>query len=160
MLIFDTYRDLCAALALPPLEPGAYRFLPQYGKAGFQCAQCGAVKLFPLAGVGTGYGVQHDQMFCYECCSANERQAMRAHVGPFFCYVRSAGDAVTSWPGGVLGRVHSYAESRSGWNGGVIARFHVRDTYGNWWQGRGAGRGMACTLRPMKAPAYAARWGR
>lgn len=160
MRIFTTHPELNAALALPAIEPGAYRFTAQYGVAGFQCAQCGAVRLFPLGGGGTGYGVQHGQMFCYDCCSENERDRMRAHGGPFYCYVAGAGDVVTSWPGGVLGRVHSYSESRSGWHGGTIARFHVRDVHGQWWHGRGAGKGMVCTLRPMKKPAYSTSWGK
>lgn len=159
MRIFGTYYALSAALALPPMAPGAYRFAAQFGIAGFQCAQCGAVRLFPSTGCGTGYGVQHGQMFCYDCCSENDRQRMAAHSGPFYCYLRGDGRAVTSWPGGVLGSVFGYAESRAGWHGGTIARFHVRDVHGNWWQGRGAGRGMACTLRPMKAPAYARHLG-
>jgi hypothetical protein len=30
----------------------------------------------------------------------------------------------------------------------------VQDVHGQWWQGRGAGRGMCCTLRKMKAPKH------
>lgn len=160
MRIFTTHPELNAALSLPAMEPGAYRFCKQYGVAGFQCAQCGAVRLFPLGTLGTGYGVQHGQMFCYECCNAQDVVQLLDRSKPFYCYVASAGDCVTSWPGGVLGRVHSYGESHSGWNNGRIARFHVRDVHGQWWQGRGAGKGMACTLRPMKKPSYAASWGK
>lgn len=160
MRIFNTYREFNDAMARPAMAPGAYRFLKQYGVAGFQCAQCGAVKVFPLSGGGTGYGLQHEQMFCYACCNDSERERMRAHAGPFYCYVNCTADNVTSWPGGVLGRIHGYSESRTGWNGGTIARFHVKDMHGQWWQGRGAGKGMACTLRPMKKPAYAEHWGK
>lgn len=160
MRIFTTYRALNEALDLPALTPGAYRFSSAYGVAGFQCAQCGAVKTFPLAGCGTGYGVKHSQMFCYDCCSANQREELQAHKGPFYCYVSGDGDKATSWPGGVLGKVHAYGETRAGWNRGTIARFHVRDSFGNWWQGRGKGKGMACTLRPMKKPDYAKSWGK
>lgn len=160
MRIFNTHRELQSALDLAADAPGAYRFLASYGKAGFVCDCCGAVKVFPLNGVGTGYGRNDQNEFvCYACCIAGEIARMQKHEGPFYCYVDSDGTTVGAWPGGILGRVHSYSESRSGWNGGTIARFHVKDVHGNWWQGRGPGRGMYCTLRPMKRPEYAARWG-
>lgn len=152
MRIFETHHQLQTALGLPALDQGAYRFCKQYGVAGFQCAKCGAVKCFPLSGCGTGYGVQHGQMFCYQCCIDDATASMENHQGPFYAYLASDKKTITAWPGGNLGDVRDYGESRTGWNGGTIARFRVRDTFGNWWSGRGPGAGMYCTLRRMKTP--------
>lgn len=69
---------------------------------------------------------------------------------PFYCYVSGDGGHVTGWKGNKLGTVSNYSESRSGWHGATIARFHVTDVHGQQWSGRGAGRGMCCTLRAMK----------
>lgn len=160
MKIFETYKALQDAMRLPAEHPAAYRFLPAFGVAGFQCAECGVVRVFPLNSIGTGYGVMHGQMFCYDCCINRDRQEMQKHKGPFYAYVSSDRKKITAWPGGYLGTIHCYSESRTGWNGGKIARFHVRDSLGNWWAGRGVGAGMACTLRPMKRPDYAKSWGK
>lgn len=159
MRIFESYADLQKAMDLPALETGAYRFLPQYGYAGFQCCQCGAVKVFQTMreySISTGYARDSkNNMFCYDCADDNQRAEMLDRTKPFYGYVAGDGKSLTTWTGGILGQVRSYGESRSGWNGGKIARFHVQDVHGNWWQGRGAGKGMVCTLRPMKKPAYA-----
>lgn len=119
---------------------------------GFLCSACWLQK--PVRpDCGTGYGVNKDgRLVCYDCCTKQERESMRDRSGPFYAYVSSDGQHVTSWPGGKLGRVYEYAESRSGWAGSKIARFRVLDVHGQWWAGRGAGRGMCCTLRPMKTP--------
>lgn len=161
MRIFNTYPELNAALELPAMSPGAYRFAEQYGKAGFVCAQCGAVKVFPTGRIGTGYGVQHGQMFCYTCCAQNDREALAKRPAKFFAYLAGDGKRVTSWPGEDLARVTHLGYSRSGWHGSKIYRFHARDTSGQWWQGIGPGPGMYCTLRPLKhAPSYARSWGK
>ena len=127
---------------------------------GFLCSSCWHQKPVQFSG-GTGYGQDKAGLLhCYECCTKQDREAMRDQSKPFYCYLSSDGKRVTSWPGGELGAVHSLGFSRSGWNGSEIARFHVRDVWGQWWSGRGAGRGIACTLRKMKTPKYAEKWGK
>ena len=119
---------------------------------GFLCSACWIQKPVKAAG-GTGYGVDAaGRLICYVCCHRQDLEDLRARPAAFYCYVSSDRQHVTSWPGGVLGRVHEYQESRSGWHGSTIARFRVLDAFGQWWQGRGAGAGLFCTLRPMKAP--------
>lgn len=177
MRIFTSYRELTAALALPADAPGAFRFCgahqekgkwvsdaPGHPFTGWQCESCGAVKMFADKwDVGTGYGILRKEnteyMHCYACCTAEDKRQLLDRTKPFCAYVSCDGETLSNWPGDPLGKIHSYSESRAGWHGGTIARFHVRDCHGQWWQGRGAGKGMACTLRPMKEPAYAASWG-
>lgn len=154
--IFECGHHLDSALAMNPEWSGwAYRFLPSFGPAGFRCCDCGAVRMFPVNSGITGYArVDGNQLCCYDCCDKRQREDMRDRSKPFYAYL-SSGREVTTWTGGKLGTVYSYSQSRSGWHGGTIARFHVRDVHGQWWQGRGAGKSMACTLRPMKTPRYA-----
>lgn len=79
-----------------------------------------------------------------------EKRELLDRSKPFFCYVSGNGQHVTGWKGNTLGNVQAYAESSSGWQGATIARFQVVDVHGQRWSGRGAGRGMCCTLRAMK----------
>lgn len=153
MRIFDIGHHLDAALETPtegPCAAMAFRFLPEYMPAGFKCCDCGAVRLFRLKG-GTGYArVDGNQLCCYECADARQREDLRDQSKPFYAYVSGDGRKVITWNGGELGTVYNYAESSSGWRGSTIARFRVRDVHGNYWQGRGGGRGMCCTLRKLK----------
>lgn len=162
MMIFDIGHHLDSALAASEIyadgtkNPCAFRFKPEYMPAGFKCCDCGAVRMFPREGFVTGYArVDGNQLCCYECVDARQRAAIAKRPSVFYAYLSSRGDSVTTWSGGELGQVYCMGNSRSGWHGANIARFHVRDAHGNWWQGRGAGRGIVCTLRPMKTPGYA-----
>lgn len=126
----------------------------------FFCATCWRPFAFQSSG-GTGYGRDESGgLHCYSCCDMRDVQRMAKRTGPFSCYLSRGGKAVSTWSGGTLGTVHGLSVSRTGWARSEIARFHVRDVHGSWWQARGAGTGMHCTLRPMRAPAYAAQWGR
>lgn len=163
MQIFDIGHHLDSALQAPEFHahgernPCAFRFKPEYAPAGFKCCDCGAVRLFNIGGVGTGYArVDGNQLCCYECVDKRQLAELAKRPAAFTVYLSSDGRHVITWSGGILGRVHSLGVSRSGWHGAEIARFHVCDAHGQWWQGRGAGRSMVCTLRPMKVPAYAA----
>lgn len=151
MRLFETYKDLSKAL-----KNNSFRFLPKYGPASFRCSQC--KKEIPLNtgndSIITGYAVtQTDDFICYACADQNQRaDLITSRDGPIYAYVASNGKTVTTWTGGKLGDIVGYGESRAGWHGSTIAYFRVRDIHGQWWQGRGCGRGMACTLRPMKTP--------
>lgn len=161
MRIFETYAELQRDMK----SPDGFRFLPRFGPAGFVCSECGAVKAFALGGFTAGYGlacigVAAFRFVCLECCHRGDLQRMRERPTRFCAYLSLDGKRVTGWLGFELARVipGTLGESRSGWHGSTIARFHARDAFGQWWQGRGAGRGIVCTLRPMKAPAYARQW--
>lgn len=144
MRVFNTYSDLTAALDLPALTPGAYRFTSAFGRAGFVCAACQATKDFSLS--------SPNKFTCYDCCTAGDIAAMLDRTRPFYAYLSVDGRSATNWPGGVLGEVHNLTETRRGSNGGTIARFRVKDVHGGWWSARGSGKGMSCTLRTMKTP--------
>ena len=168
MRIFETYQSLQQAFNLPALDPGAYRATLQYGPAGFRCDECGKVEILPHsikrysdAGCSSGYALTRtNRMLCYACADAGQRADLLDRTRPFGAYLSSDGQCCTTWTGGTLGAVHSLNSSRAGWHGSRIYRFHVRDVHGAWWAGRGAGRGMCCTLRPMKRPDYSKSWGK
>ncbi len=151
MKVFDSYNSLQSSI-----NNGEFRFLPDYGPAGFRCSQCHIVSPLNTSGSGasTGYAVTRDNEFlCYPCADTNQRKSLiTGRNGPIYAYVNQNASHVTTWSGGKLGSIVGYGESAAGWAGSTIARFRVRDVHGQWWQGRGAGRGMACTLRPMKEP--------
>lgn len=164
--IFDIGHHLDTALENETTNELAYRFSPEYGPAGFKCCDCGAVRMFHHSLPGseysctTGYArVDGNQLCCYECADARQRRALLDQSKPFYAYLTGDGKHVSTWTGGKLGAVKHSDYSRSGWHGATIWRFHVLDVHGHWWQGRGAGKNMICTLRKMKKPAYAAHWG-
>lgn len=165
--VFETYPELSAAFALPVDAPGAYRAAQEFGPAGFRCDECGKVDIFPhsvkpyaAAGCSAGYArTRTNRMLCYSCADNGQRLELLDRSRPFGAYLSADSRTVTTWTGGKLGRAHGVRSSRSGWHGSRIYRFHVRDVHGEWWQARGQGPGMCCTLRPMKKPDYARTWG-
>lgn len=154
MLTFETYRQYLQACT----ERTVNSHRPPAGPYFWTCETCG--KCAPNS---DSYGTRRDDtMHCYDCCHAADVAELLDQSKPFGAYLSKLPGGqriVSNWPGGRLGDVHALSFSRSGWHGAEIARFHVRDVHGQWWQGRGAGDGMCCTLRKMKQPAYAARWG-
>ncbi len=149
MKTFGTYADLQTAMA-----NDGFRFKPEHGPAAFRCSQCKDAKPLDMGGSTPGYArTQSDEFICYACADDNQRASLvTGRDGPIYAYVSGDGRRVTTWTGGTLGDIIGYGESRSGWAGSTVARFRVRDVHGQWWAGRGAGRGIACTLRPMKEP--------
>jgi hypothetical protein len=134
---------------------------PAPDNARFLCATCW--RLFPARIPGqfsSPYGIDRaGGLHCLDCCHLRDVQKLKDRGKAFFAYLSQDGRTITNWPGGELGRAHSVGHSRAGWHGATIYRFHVRDVHGEWWQGRGAGPGMCCTLRAMKRPGYAKHWG-
>lgn len=117
------------------------------------CAETGKAFIAARDGCTVNYARNDKgETFSDEGVDICEKRRLLNRSETFYCYVSSDGKTVGGWKGNPLGMINSYNESRSGWNGGTIARFRVIDVHGNYWSGRGAGRGMCCTLRPMKAP--------
>lgn len=110
MRVFESHQQLEAALALLPLEPGAFRFASQFMPAGFRCADCREAKPFATPSLGTGYARNADNgLVCYECCGAADKAHMRQH-GKIALYLTHdnisrnaqypfADGKVTNWPG-------------------------------------------------------------
>ena len=115
------------------------------------CTDCHAVCIPPPGGCGTGYAVlKNRRRVCYACADKRQRADLLDRSGPFTGYLSSDGQQWTTWTGGTLGTVDRLTTSRSGWWGSEQVHVHARDVHGNAWFGRGAGRGMALTLRPCK----------
>jgi hypothetical protein len=125
MRVFYTYAELRFACDLAPDAPGAFRFLPAYGPAGFRCSQCQKTKRLPTDGKsgGTGYAVTRDDAaICYACASENERAAMVATgkatlylTGiPAFGLKPKPGErlAVGDWTGGIKLPVRGHSIGR------------------------------------------------
>ena len=98
--------------------------------------------------------IAENAIFSDEGVNIRELRGMSQRPNVFYCYVDSHANSVTGWKGNKLGTISNYDENPSGWHGATIARFRVLDASGNWWQGRGAGKNMCCTLRPMKTPRH------
>lgn len=98
---FANEAELAAALALPPLEPGAFRFAKQFGPATFTCHDCGQNKPLKIDGVGTGYATDgQGNLVCYDCCGEQDQAYMRQN-GKNMLYLVQDGQNwhVTNWPG-------------------------------------------------------------
>lgn len=144
MKLYENHAQLVADS--PKCGPNWH--MPPVGDYLWRCDRCGkaAPRSEPCGITRAGF------FHCYGCCHATDLEEMEKHAGPFVCYVSSDGRRVSNWPGGSLGTIVGYGESRAGWNGSTVARFRVLDPFGRWWTGRGAGRGIVCTLRPMRDP--------
>lgn len=110
------------------------------------CATCG--KASPHT---DSYGMDHHgEMHCYGCCHARDVAELLDRTKPFSAYVSCDGRTISNWPGGLLATVTQYSEARTGFNRSTQAYFRAVDVHGGQWYGRGAGKGMYCTLRAMK----------
>jgi len=150
--IFDIGHHLDAALEAPTSSPMAFRFLPEYGPAGFKCCDCGAVRMFPMSGTvgGTGYAVvPGNQLCCYDCADKRQREDMRDRSRPFTAYISSDGARLTTWSGGTLGHVISHSSHCNNW-GARIHCYSVRDVHGAYWHGRSSGPDMCISVRPSR----------
>lgn len=115
------------------------------------CAETGKQFIAARDGCSFNYARSStDEILSDEGVDAREKRELLDRTKPFYCYVSGDGLHVTGWKGNRLGEIVVYRESSSGWHGATVARFRVRDVHGQLWQGRGAGKGMCCTLRAMK----------
>jgi hypothetical protein len=117
------------------------------------CSACRAPIIKPENSIGTGYATRADgSIICYACADAEQRAELLDRSRPYSAYVSNDAKHVTTWTGGDLGDIYGWAGHRTGFSGSTQYYFRVRDVHGGWWSARGAGKGMYCTLRPMKAP--------
>ena len=82
-----------------------------------------------------------------------EKAQLLIRTKPFCAYLSSDGKSITGWKGNVLARVTQESDSRTGWHGSTITHIRAIDVHGNSWYGKGAGRGMYITIRPLKGNA-------
>jgi hypothetical protein len=115
----------------------------------FRCHDCGEVKPVQTSG-GTGYARCTDpdgeHLVCYACTDKRQTAELLTR-DTFTGYISGDGRNLTTWTGGILGRI-SFG-SRHPWS---RERYYVRayDVHGQSWHGTGA-NSMWCNLRKCKA---------
>jgi len=97
----------------------------------------------------TGYGVDKDgRKLCYDCCARGDREYM-AREGKITAYLSDDGKRITTWSGNPLMTVSRESIGSAGGfaRSAKITRVWAVDEQGNWWHGRGPGRGMYIRMR-------------
>jgi hypothetical protein len=115
------------------------------------CAETG--KQFTAARDGCSYNYARNSagdIISDEGVHIREVRGLLDRTQPFGGYLSGDGRTFTGWKGNRLGDVIHASYSRTGWHGAWITHVRVRDIHGAMWHGKGAGRGMCITLRPMK----------
>jgi hypothetical protein len=101
----------------------------------------------------TGYGELNGKRYCYDCCTAQDKQAIsdaKASEG-FVAYLNSDCTRVTNWPGRELGRVFSKRKAYNAMARGYRLNIRVKMFDGSiWFATACAGGGMYCRLRKTK----------
>lgn len=127
---------------------------PHVAGVSFLCADCG--KVFPVqTSGGTGYArTAENKLICYSCADNREREQLKDRGRPFFAYLSSDGQRVTTWTGGELMHVtasrpcrltrQSFTHSRDSFRS-----FSAIDCHGGRWYGRGS-PGICVKLRAKK----------
>ena len=101
-------------------------------------------------GLAAGYARAHDgRVLCYTCADTEQLvTAQHARRGDIIsAYVSSDGQSITTWSGGMIGRV---ARRGEGWVSPSARGVYVvaKILGGPWVYGRGGGNGMCIKLRP------------
>lgn len=101
-------------------------------------------------GCAAGYARTHDgRVLCYFCANSEQLvTAQHAQRGDrIFAYVSSDGQSITTWTGGMLGRVTRRSE---GWVSPSARGVYITAKIlgGPWVYGRGGGNGQCINLRP------------
>ena len=113
------------------------------------CTDCG--KAFVPTAHTPGYAVlPNGSRICYACADERQRADLLDRSKPFTGYLSGDGCRFTTWTGGTLGSVVRHNVSRTAWHGAEMHHVRVVDVHGNAWFGKGAGQGMALTVRPCK----------
>lgn len=147
---FDNYQELQAALDLPPLEPGAFRFARPWSGSTFRCDECGEAKpLFNAnsVSISTGYArYAQDRMVCYECCGKLEAAELQK-TGKGCLYLTDK--TLSNWPGTLKIPVHYMKTGRHNMAG---RRYDVWFTFqGAEWHGVQYGDNtQICRVRRLK----------
>lgn len=101
-------------------------------------------------GCDAGYARTNDgRVLCYFCADVEQLvTAQHAQRGDrIYAYLSSDGQSITTWTGGMLGRVTRRTE---GWISPTARGVYIAAKIlgGPWVYGRGSGNGMCIALRP------------
>jgi hypothetical protein len=114
------------------------------------CAHCAGPFTKTPDGLGTGYAKRASDgaLICYTCADFEERCSLLTQA-KFCAYVSSDGKSLTTWTGGILGRVTGTGKPHP-WTRrspfGERRYMTFRDVHGQGWHGTGA-PGMYATIR-------------
>lgn len=102
-----------------------------------------------IGATGVAYTADNRSM-CYACADAATRETMRT-ADSVVLYLHASGN-VTTWSGGIMGRVASRTERSCGGFARRYKRTYVRvtDLDGREWYGSGPGDGMYIRLRARR----------
>lgn len=117
------------------------------------CHDCGEEIIKP-EGCGTGYAERSNgERICYACADDEQKRDLLT-AESFFAYLNLTDMVVTTWTGGVLGRLPWQPRIGEGYTptGGHYVRFYVDvvDIHGGRWFGRGIGHGGYVRLKRKK----------
>lgn len=102
-------------------------------------------------GCTTNYALDNaGHVYSDEGVSLMDMEHIKEHSKPIGAYLSSDGKNITGWKGNTLATVTWHSTSRTGWHGSSITHIQAVDQFGGRWYGKGAGRGMYITIRPMK----------
>lgn len=128
--------------------------------AGMVCRGCSKCQILdcghmpsPHSECASGYArTDDDKRICYECADARTLESMRT-IPRVVLYLDGA--SVTTWSGGIMGRVVSRVSRRmrtpnARWTHERVF-LRVIDRNGRHWYGSGPGDGMYCRLRATRS---------
>jgi hypothetical protein len=135
MTIFETHAEAIHARHI-------------YGETFFRCAKCHDVKPTPNTPehIGSGYAVSDGKMICYNCADDMSREYLKTDTR-LFAYVSADWKHLTTWSGGILGRIEKVGELHV-WS---RERRYITavDVHGAQWYGVGS-NGMYAQVRKKK----------
>ena len=119
-----------------------------YGETCFRCSVCNESKPTPSKpnGIFSGYAVRGEALICYQCAENEERENLKTDRY-LFAYVSRDWKQLTTWSGGILGRVvsvgslHAWSKDRR--------YISIIDVHGKKWHGVGS-NGMYAKLKRSK----------
>ena len=107
-------------------------------KRPFICHSCKQEVTLGPEGIGTGYGLdENDMRICYRCCADNDRKFMVENGVHGGMYVIKEGEKyiITNWPGTLRFPVKTYWYGNHNW-GGKVMFFRFSGPDGYEWYGR------------------------
>ncbi|MDX8031016.1 hypothetical protein SK803_12375 [Lentzea sp. BCCO 10_0856] len=128
---------------------------------------CGHPPTPDPSGIGTGRAIDPatGATSCYPCSDERERHAM-ARANTFVAYVSSAGDALTTWPGGHLATIDPADARQVGRrtytpSGGMWTRYvwHATDVDGGRWAGVNGGPGLVIRVHRLRVCTWQTEFG-
>lgn len=115
------------------------------------CHKTGKSFIATVDGCTTNYATDTEgNAYSDEGINPIDMERIRDHSKPIGAYISSDGKNITGWKGNILAKITQMSTSRTGWHGSDITHIRAVDQFGGRWYGKGSGRGMYITIRPVK----------